>query len=318
MPVLNAGILKPDLSVVVPCYNEESNAAAIAEAITREIEKTKLSFDIIFIDNASTDNTVEIIRDLCTRDERIKLIVNTRNFGQMRSPTHCIFEARGSAIIGICADFQDPPELIGHFIERWQAGIDIVLGIRTPLESGALTKWLRAKYYEFDRKFSNIPIIPNATGFGIYDRKVVDKIAKLREPAPFFRRMLVETGYTIETIEYPTLKRAGGVSSNNLYTIIDFALTGISASSRNVVRLPYIIGLGLFVLTPLLMIMGIISLVMNGASALWFLMALFEAQFAALFIFLGLFGEQLNVISERTRETPLVFERERINFPEGY
>src|SRR5262245_15901467 len=118
---------RPDISVVIPCYNEEENAAAISAAIIAQLEPLRVKFDLIFIDNDSTDRTVAIIRELCERDPRVRLIVNTRNFGQMRSPTHAIYQARGRAVIGICADFQDPPELIPQLVERWKAGADIVL-----------------------------------------------------------------------------------------------------------------------------------------------------------------------------------------------
>lgn len=191
-----------DISVVIPCYNEELNAQAIAAAVIAELEKTGASFEILFIDNCSTDRTVPIIREMCLRDPRIRLIVNTRNFGQMRSPTHGIFAARGRAVIGMCADFQDSPALLPHFVERWRAGVDIVLGVREAEDSGTVLRLVRGLSYWLAKNFGDFQTIPNATGFGLYSRRVVDAIKALNEPEPFYRALLVETGFPLETIGY--------------------------------------------------------------------------------------------------------------------
>ena len=200
----------PELSAVIPCYNEEENAAAIAAAVRNQLQRVSSSFEIIFIDNGSTDRTVEIIRGICAQDPRIKLILNTRNFGQMRSPTHALFQASGRAVIGIVADFQDPPELIPELVERWRNGADIVLAASETKKVSPILAAARRLSYSLQRKFGDYPIIPNATGFGIYDAKVVKAIKSLREPEPFFRGLLVETGYRIETIAFKRPARAGG------------------------------------------------------------------------------------------------------------
>ena len=196
---------RPEISVVIPCFNEQDNAAAIAAAVIEQLEKVSSSFDILFIDNGSTDRTVEIVREMCARDPRIRLIVNTRNFGQLRSPTHALFQATGRAVIGIVADFQDPPELIPQLVERWRAGADVVLGVSKTKKVSPLFAATRRMSYALQRKFGDYPIIPNATGFGLYDAKVVRAIAALNEPEPFFRGLLVETGYSIETIPLPSI-----------------------------------------------------------------------------------------------------------------
>lgn len=305
----------PDLSVVIPCRNEEDNAEAIAAAVIAELEPLGVSFDIMFIDNESQDRTVEIIRGMCSRDARIKLIVNTRNFGQMRSPTHGIFAARGRAVVGMCADFQDPPTLLPRFVERWRAGTPIVLGVREAEESGFILSLTRRLSYLLAKSFGDYPIIPNATGFGLYDRKVVDAIKAMNEPEPFFRGMLVETGFLLETITYSRPQRARGKSNNNFFALLDFAVAGLTASSKRLLRVPLYIGvLGAFV-TLLMGIGGVLAFFLDRPIAGWLIAMVIQAQFAMLFGFLGLMGDHIRLISDRTRKTPLVIERERVNFP---
>lgn len=307
-----------ELSVVIPCYNEAENAADIAAAIIAVLEPVSASFDLIFIDNASTDNTVAIIKAMCATDPRIRLIANTRNFGQMRSPTHAVFAGRGRAVIGICADFQDPPELLPRFVERWREGVDIVLGVRESEPTGALLGWFRNLSYNLARRLGDYPIVPNATGFGLYDRKVVRAIAALKEPEPFFRGMLVETGYTIDTIPYPRPKRQRGLSSNTFFTLLDFALSSLASFSKKLVRMPLYVGVLTGVIALLSLLAAPVAWLAGGSALPWLIAAGVEIQFAMLFGFLGLMGDQLRLVSERTRQTPLVFERERVNFPDGY
>ncbi|OYY76198.1 MAG: hypothetical protein B7Y43_15985 [Sphingomonas sp. 28-62-20] len=308
----------PEISVVIPCYNEEENVAAIAAAVIVELEPITDSFDIIIIDNASTDRTVEIARSLCRDDGRIKLIANARNFGQMRSPTHAIFQAGGRAIIGICADFEDPPSLIPQFVERWRAGTQIVLGVSRAQPTSRLHGWLRQTYYRFTERFGDYAVIPNATGFGLYDRKVVRAIESLREPEPFFRGMLVETGYSIETITYDRATRRGGRSSNNFFTLLDFALSSLASFSKKLVRLPLYVGVSLGFLAGLMILATPLVWLARISLAGWLFACALEVQIALLFVFLGLMGDQLRLVSERTRQTPLVFESERLNFPGDY
>lgn len=309
---------EPDVSVVIPCRNEEGNAEAIARAVIAELEPLGVAFDIIFIDNESTDRTVEIIRAMCAKDPRIRLIVNTRNFGQMRSPTHGIFVARGRAVIGMCADFQDPPALLPHFIERWRAGIDIVLGVRETEKTGLVLDLTRKLSYTLARNFGDHAIIPNATGFGLYDRKVVKTIQSMNEPDPFFRGMLVETGYPLETITYHRPQRTRGKSNNNFFALLDFAVGGLTASSKGLLRVPLYLGVLGALATLVMGIGGVAAFFLDRPIAGWFIAMVLQAQFALLFGFIGLMGDHIRLISERTRKTPLVIERERINFPADY
>ena len=307
----------PELSVVIPCFNEEENAAAISAAVVAQMDKVTSDYEIIFIDNGSSDRTVEIIRALCAANPRIRLIVNTRNFGQLRSPTHALFEASGRAVIGIVADFQDPPEMIPQFVERWRAGADIVLATSQTKKMSPVFASIRRLSYGLQRKFGDYPIIPNATGFGLYDRKVVRAIAALNEPEPFFRGLLVETGYRIETIPFKRPPRAAGKSKNGFLALLDFALSALAGSSKGLLRVPLYVSFFIFLATLFTLGGALYSMIVGANPRMWLFAALLEFQFGLLFLFLGLLGVQVRMISDRTRGTPLVIERERVNFPTG-
>ena len=308
---------QPEISVVIPCFNEEENAAPIAAAVVEQLEKVASSFEIIFIDNGSADRTVEIIRNICAKDARIRLIANTRNFGQMRSPTHGIFQASGRAVIGLVADFQDPPELIPQLVERWRRGADIVLGVSETKKVSPLFVAMRSMSYALQRRFGDYPIIPHATGFGLYDAKVVRSIAALNEPEPFFRGLLVETGYRIETISFKRPPRAAGRSKNGFFALLDFALSGLAGSSKGLLRVPLYVSFVVFLATSVTALGAIYSIAVGANPRMWLFATLLELQFGLLFLFLGLLGVQVRLISDRTRGTPLVLERERVNFPGG-
>ncbi|MEJ7925879.1 glycosyltransferase family 2 protein [Sphingobium sp. AN641] len=310
--------ITPEVSVVIACRNEETNAEAIAAAVIAELEPLCESFDIIFIDNESQDRTVEIIKGMCARDPRIRLIVNTRNYGQMRSPTHGIYQAGGRAVISMCADFQDSPALLPEFVARWRNGTDIVLGVRESEKSGAVLGFMRGLSYSLQQRFGDYRIIPNATGFGIYDRRVVEAIRTLNEPHPFFRGLLVETGFSIETISFKRPLRAGGRSNNNFFTLLDFALNGLAGSSKNLLRAPLYVGFFIGLLTLICLIGAMVAAFTGRSVQLWLFAAMLEGQFSLLFLFLGLLGVQIGLVSDRTRNQPLVLERERINFPPEY
>ena len=289
----------PTFSIVIPCRNEEANAVQIAAAVVAEMERVGETFDILFIDNASDDRTVELIRGLCARDPRIRLIVNVRNFGQMRSPTHAIFQARGKAVIAMCADFQDPPELLPRFVERWRAGADIVLGVRVSERSSVWLGTTRRLAYWFANKFGDYPIIPNATGFGLFDRRVVATLSQLREPEPFFRGMLVETGHGIETVSYPRPRRAGGKSNNNFFALLDFALSGVAGSSKRLVRVPFYVGALALAAGGLAFLVLLASLILGRDLWHWAGLALFELHF----------GASLEVLSGRYSQHRLWLQR---------
>lgn len=310
--------ISPEISVVIACRNEEDNAEAIASAVIEQLETVSDSFDVIFIDNESQDRTVEIVRAMCARDPRIRLIVNTRNYGQMRSPTHGIYQAGGRSVISMCADFQDSPALLPEFVRRWRAGTPIVLGVRESEKSGPVLRFMRGLSYSLQKRFGDYPIIPNATGFGIYDRRVVEAIRALNEPEPFFRGLLVETGFPIETIPFQRPQRAGGRSNNNFFTLLDFALNGLAGSSKKLLRAPLYVAFFMALLTIVCLLGAVVAAFTGRSVQLWLLAAMLEGQFCLLFLFLGLLGVQMALVSERTRNQPLVLERERVNFPPDY
>lgn len=307
---------RPDISVVIPCLNEEGKAEGICNAVIAELEKTGCTFELIFIDNCSTDRTVDTIREICAREPHVRLIINTRNFGQMRSPTHGIYQANGRAVINMCADFQDPPQLIGEFVRRWQAGAKIVLGVRKTEKSGPVLAMFRRLSYAMQRQFGDYPIIPNATGFGLYDACVVRAVEALNEPEPFFRALLVETGYPVETIAFERPARAGGRTNNNFFSLLDFALSGLAASSKGLLRVPLYASFVTLTVSFISLLGAAWTLFTGHSPLMWLLAMLLELQLGLLFLFLGLLGVQIRAISDRTRGTPLVIERERVNFPE--
>jgi glycosyltransferase involved in cell wall biosynthesis len=305
----------PEISVVIPCYNEEENAQAIIAAASIQLEALGIhDFEIVLIDNASSDRTVELIREVCARDRRVKLIVNSRNFGQMRSPAHAIFQTSGKVVIGLAADFQDPPELIPELIAGWREGYDIVLGVRKDERVGLRLRTTRAISYWLAGKFSDYPLIPQATGFGLYTRRVVDYTCQLAEPDPFFRGMLVETGFPVKTIGYTRPSRAAGKSKNNFFGLLSFALSAFSGSSKRLLRVPIYIGLFGMLMSAMMLAGGLVAFLAGRPIAGWLIGAVVQFEFALLFGLLGLLGENLRMVSERTRRTPLVIEKERINF----
>jgi glycosyltransferase involved in cell wall biosynthesis len=305
-----------EISVLIPCLNEAENVEAIANAVTEELSKAGVStHEILFIDNGSTDGTQDLIKAMCVRDDRVRLIVNNKNFGQMRSPTYGIYQTSGRAVIGISADFQDPVGLIGEFVARWRTGTHIVLGVRETERMSLTMRIVRSVGYGFFERFGDYRVIPGATGFGLYSREVVDTLMKWRDPEPFFRGMLVESGYSLETIPYHRPARAAGASKNNYRTMWSFALASLASCSKKLLRIPlflsiFIIPVGLATLLAALLL-PVIG--MSGWSVLF--AGVMLCCFGLVFLFLGLLGEQVRLIAEMTRNTPLVTEKERVNFP---
>ncbi len=308
---------RPELSIVIPCFNEEENVRAICAAVTLEAQKVVRSHEIVLIDNCSTDDTRQIIRQLCREDGRIRAIFNSRNYGQMRSPTYGIYQASGEAVIGMCADFQDPPEMIGRFVEEWRKGAQVVLGQRRSEPSSLVLRAVRKAGYAFLTRFGDQPIIPGATGFGLFDRKVVDALAAWNEPEPFFRGMLVEVGFRLTVIPFDRPPRAAGESKNGFRTLFSFAMSALAGSTRSLLRLP-LFAAGFFGLATLgLVIATIVALFMAGPAGELALFGLATASMTLIMLSIGLVAEQVRLLSERSRNVPLVIEDERINFPAG-
>ncbi len=304
-----------ELSIVIPCYNEEANVEAIHAAVTAEAEQHATSHEIIFIDNRSTDRTRELLRAIAARDPRVRAIFNNRNYGQMRSPTHGIYQAEGRAVIAMCADFQDSPALIGDFIRQWRAGAQVVLGQRRSEKASLVLGLVRRAGYAFFSKFGDYPLIPGATGFGLFDREVVDMLASWNEPEPFFRGMVVESGYRLAVIPFDRPVRAGGKSSNTFWALLNFALSGVGGSAKSLLRLQLVIGIALIFASMLAAAVTAIRFAVIGYSPALLILTVMFALFSLVLLFLGLIGDQVRLLTERVRNVPLVIEEERVNFP---
>lgn len=306
----------PELSIVIPCYNEEENVRGICAAVAAEAEAHAASYEIILIDNHSTDATRAIIREICAENPKVRAIFNNRNYGQMRSPTHGIYQARGQAIIGMCADFQDPPAMIGEFLRLWRGGAKIVLAQRRQERASVLLGLARRVGYGLLGRVADYPIIPNATGFGLFDRAVVEELKRWNEPEPFFRGMVVESGFSLALIPFDRPERAAGETKNGIRQLLSFALSGLAGSAKKLLRVPILLSVWVALAAVALLLATIVALFVDGP--VWPLVALTlgAGMFATLLLFIGLIGDQLRLIAERTRGVPLVIEEERLNFAE--
>lgn len=307
----------PELSVVIPCFNEAQNVAAICAAVTAEAMGHAESHEIILIDNGSTDGTRTIMRNLCAADPRIRVILNNRNYGQMRSPTYGLYQAEGRAVIGMCADFQDPPALIGELLRKWRGGAQVVLGQRRSERASPILRLVRWLGYGFLRRFGDYPVIPGATGFGLFDREVIDTLAAWNEPEPFFRGMVVESGFRLALVPFDRPERAAGESKNGVAALTSFALSGLAGSAKSLLRLPLYLSAYIGAVALALLFAAPVALALDGPFGVLLGLALGLALFAILLLFLGLIGEQVRMLAERSRNVPLVIEQERINFPAG-
>lgn len=307
--------MTPELSIVIPCFNEEENVRGICAAVTAEATRHARSHEILLIDNDSTDATRNLMRALCAEDPRIRAIFNNRNYGQMRSPTYGIYQAEGAAVIGMCADFQDPPAMIGDFVRQWRAGAQIVLAQRRSERTSPMLGAVRRLGYAFLRKFGDYPIIPGATGFGLFDREVVDTLAAWNEPEPFFRGMLVESGFRLAVVPVDRPERAAGTSKNDFAALASFALSGLAGSAKSLLRLPIVLALFAAAIALPLLVAATIAALTGGPCLALLGFATGFGMFATVLLFLGVIGEQVRMLAERSRNVPLVIEAERINFP---
>lgn len=307
------------ISIVTACYNEEDNVEELIKQV-RSIMESKLSnyfYEHIFIDNSSEDNTVEILKNIANEDKRIKIIVNSRNFGHIRSPIHGFFQATGDVIISVVADLQDPPEMIPQFIKKWEEGNDIVLAIKKQSEENGLMFKVREIYYGLLYKLSEVKIFKNFTGFGLYDKKVLDAIKQMNDPYPFFRGMVAEAGFKVQMLPYNQPIRVRGITKNNFYTLYDMAMLGIINNSKIPLRIATFLG-AIFALISLTigfgyLIMKLIywdSMILGVAP----LIIMSSFMFSILLFFLGIIGEYIGAIYTQVLNRPLVFEKERINF----
>lgn len=314
--------MRKKISVVIPTYNEEANVIPLADAIVGVLtgELAEYDYEIIFIDNHSKDSTQIKLRQLCRENKRIKAIFNARNFGQMRSPVHGLKQATGDCVIRMCADFQDPVEMIVQFVREWEQGHKIVIGVKKASKEKRIMYWIRACYYKLIRKITDIDHIEQFTGFGLYDKAFVDVVRSLHDPMPYLRGIIAELGFDYKAIPYVQQKRRAGKSKNNFYTLYDYAMVGITSYSKVVMRLATFLG---FSVAALSFLAGIFYLVLKimywdrfSAGIAPMLIGIFFLGALQLF-FIGFLGEYVLSINTRVLDRPLVVEEERLNFEKG-
>ena len=307
------------LSVVTGCFNEQDNIAEFYERVrqTCTAELKDYQFEIIFIDNASTDRTVDTLRDLACRDKRVKVIVNNRNFGHVRSGYHALLQAKGDAVIAMASDLQDPPELIPHFVRKWEEGYKIVLGQKTNSAETPLLFLVRKAYYELVNRLSEIELVKNVTGFGLYDRRVIEDIRNINDPYPYLRGLICDLGYDRALIPFSQPARTRGLTHNNFYTLWDLAMLGITNHSKVPLRVATFGGL-IVAGSSFLVAMGyLVYKLMFWYSFQLGLAPLIIGIFfigAVQLVFVGLLGEYIGAIHTQVLRRPPVIEKERINF----
>src|SRR5918995_2043969 len=231
------------ISILTPCYNEAENVDELYERVRAVFQPLRnYTYEHVFIDNASTDETVAKLRAIASRDRNVKVIVNTRNFGHVRSPYHALLQCRGDAVIGMAADLQDPPELIPAFLEKWRQGYKVVLGIKESAEESVLMFAIRRVGYRVIDRLSEVKQVRNSTGFGLYDKAFVAVLRRLPDPYPYFRGIVAELGFRYATVPYTQPLRKRGLTKNNLYTLYDLGVQGIVNHSRIPLRVATIVG----------------------------------------------------------------------------
>jgi glycosyltransferase involved in cell wall biosynthesis len=308
----------PLISIMVPCYNEEGNVEPLyhrVAAVMSEIPDVR--FQILYIDNASTDRTGERLRKLAANDPRVKVIFNQRNFGVPRSPLHAFFEASGDAVVPMACDLQDPPELLKEFIRLWRSGFKVVVAVKPVSRESAIMFRIRRAYYRLLNKLSETPLIENFTGFGLYDREVIEVLRSIPDRRPYFRGLIAELGYARAEVPFVQPRRERGLTKSNFYALYDVAMTGLTSHSRVPLRLATMAG---FILGVFNLLIALIYLVLK--LMFWKSFALGQAPVligvfffgSVQMFFIGILGEYIGAIHAQIHPRPWVIERERLNF----
>jgi glycosyltransferase involved in cell wall biosynthesis len=307
------------ISVVTPCFNEEENVDALHERIAAVFAGLPgYDWEHVYIDNASSDRTVEKVKGLAAAQPRVKLIVNARNFGHIRSPVHGLLEARGDAVVCMASDLQDPPELLPAFLEKWEQGFKVAVGVKTASRESAAMWLVRLTYYKLIGRISEVQLIENYTGFGLYDREVLEQVRATGDRYPYFRGLIPDLGYPIARIPYTQPNRYRGITKNNFFTLYDMAMLGITSHSKAPIRLATMAGF----------LLSLVSLLLSVGFFVWKLLNWdrFELGLAPMLIgmfffssvqlfFIGLLGEYVAAIHTQVLKRPMVVERERVNLP---
>jgi glycosyltransferase involved in cell wall biosynthesis len=305
------------ISIVTPTFNEEENIQKLCLGIKVQMEQLNIDYEHIVIDNSSTDKTIDILKEICSKNKRVKVIINTKNFGHIKSPFHGILQSTGDACILLASDFQDPLDLIPIYIKKWQNGSKIVLGKKITSEENSLIFSIRKFFYKFLNKISETKLTENTTGSGIFDISIISQLKKINDPYPYLRGLLNELSEEIDIIEFNQPKRLAGVTKNNIFTLYDIGMLGIIKHSRAPLRFVTFLG---FVLSFFSLITAFIYFIYK--IIFW---NSFEVGIAPLVIgifgfasiqvlLLGIIGEYVGILLIHIRNLPLVIEKERINF----
>ena len=311
--------MKKLISVMTPCYNEEENVEDLYSQVRNIFEEQLSNYDYehVFIDNCSKDKTVSILKDLVKQDPKVRIIVNARNFGFVRSSYYGLIQPDGDAVIFLMADLQDPPSLMVDFVRKWEEGYRVVQGVRQNSRESFVLFRIKKLYYNFLSKISDVKLTRDSTGFGLYDKCVIQSLRKIDDPYPYFKGLISELGFEIAEVEYVSAVRKRGVSSANFFMLYDFALLGITSHSRVPIRVATIGGFMMAIISLILAIFYLVAKFFNpnflplGIASLH--VSLFFFSSVQLF-FIGLIGEYIGLMHVRILKRPLVVERERINF----
>jgi glycosyltransferase involved in cell wall biosynthesis len=309
--------MKKLISIITPTFNEETNIEKLSNAIAIQMQNLDYDYEHIIIDNASTDNTQSIIRELCLKSKKVKAILNTRNFGHIRSPYHAILCAKGDAVIAISSDFQDPPELIPQLIQKWENGSEVVFLKRISSKTNSILEQLKLFFYKVINLISDVRLEKNVTGAGIFDKKIIENLKKINDPYPYFRGMIFELVDKVDTIEFDQPQRLSGKSNSSFFVLFDMAMLGIVKHSKLPLRIMTISGFIIGVATFFIGIFFIIKKLLFWDEFQLGLAPLIAGVFfgiSIIIIMLGLIGEYIGFVLTQTRNLPLVVEKERINF----
>lgn len=306
------------ISIVTPCYNEEENVERLYEAVKAIFQTLpQYAYEHIFIDNASIDKTVTILKRIAQKDKNVKVIVNVRNFGAVRSPYYGLLQARGDAAILLVADFQDPLHLIPEFIKKWEEGYKIVIGTKPKSRENVLMFHIRSLFYNIISKISETKLIKNFTGFGLYDKEFLEVLRNLNESYPYFRGLIADLGYERYEFSYIQPKRERGKSNQRFYALYDLAMLGFVNHSKLPIRIASIFG---FVLSFLSLMIAIGYLIYKLLFWDRFDVGVAPVVIGIFFIggiqlfFLGIIGEYVGSIFTEIKKKPLVIEKERVNW----
>jgi len=309
------------ISIVTPCFNEEENLENFYLKIKEVFQNIHgYTYEQIFIDNCSTDNTRMILEKIAAVDKNIKVIFNTRNFGHLRSWSYALLQAYGDAVILIACDFQDPPDLIPQFIEKWEEGYKIVLGQKTRSEEGRLMYAVRSLYYKIMKTISEFGHLDHVTGFGLYDQMVIEKFRELDDPHPYYRGIICDLGYKVELIEYTQPRRKAGKSSYNFFKYFDAAIEGITSTSKAPMRIASLGGLLLTGISISVLLLLIVLKIIYGDSINVGMVMIAAGLFlfgSVQLTFIGMIGEYIYNIQTKIDKRPLVVEQRRINFADA-